>query len=215
MITIRICMKVTNEPPKRTPIVAQIDTDGSETGPVFTDRTGTARFDLPAASGKVRASGVERYHGRLDGEILIDLWSITQSGVDSAGTPRDSPVGSNAYPGMTTRCIRVGEREILTDSEGYLVDPGDWSEAFAKAEAAREDLELSEEHWELIRFLRGHFATHGAQATVRDMIRHFRGVRGRRRAATATCSICFPAAVRKNRVTVWLGCCAPRASTDG
>jgi tRNA 2-thiouridine synthesizing protein E len=171
-------MKVTNEPLKRTPVVVQIDEDGSTTGPVFTDRAGIARFDLPAASGKVLVSGLERYHGRLDGEVLIDLWSITQSAVDSAGTPMGSTVGSNAYPGMTTCCIRVGDLEILTDSEGYLVDPGDWSEAFAKAEAAREDLELSEEHWELIRFLREHYAMHGAQATVRDMVRHFRGVWG-------------------------------------
>ena len=79
---------------------------------------------------------------------------------------------------MTTSYIRVGDREILTDSEGYLVDPGDWSEAFAKAEADREDLELSEEPWELILFLREHYATHGAQATVRDMVRHFRGAWG-------------------------------------
>jgi tRNA 2-thiouridine synthesizing protein E len=79
---------------------------------------------------------------------------------------------------MTTRCIRVGGREVLTDGEGYLVDPGDWSEAFAKAQAAREGLELREEHWALIRFLREHYATHGTQATVRDMVRNFRGVWG-------------------------------------
>ncbi len=133
MIAVRVCMKVTKEPLKRTPVVLQIDADGSETEPVLTDRTGVARFELPPASGKILVSGVERYHGRLDGEILVDLWSITEPGNDSAGMPGEFPAGSNAYPGMTTRAVRVGDREVLTDSEGYLVDPGDWSEAFARA----------------------------------------------------------------------------------
>jgi tRNA 2-thiouridine synthesizing protein E len=74
--------------------------------------------------------------------------------------------------------VRVGNREILTDSEGYLVDPADWSEEFARTQAALEGLELGAEHWEAIRFLREHYARHGSQAAVRDMIRHFRKVWG-------------------------------------
>jgi tRNA 2-thiouridine synthesizing protein E len=68
----------------------------------------------------------------------------------------------------------VGGRQIDTDSEGYLVDPADWSEDFVRAQAAAEQLQLTAEHWELIRYLRAHYARHGTQATVRDMIRHFR-----------------------------------------
>jgi len=178
MIAVKVFIKVTNEPLKRTPVVLHMDTDGSETEPVLTDRTGVARFELPPSTGRVLVSGIERYHGRLDGEILVDLWSITQSGNDSAGMPGEFPAGSNAYPGMTTRGVQVGEREILTDGEGYLVNPGDWSEGFASARAALEDLALNAEHWEVIRFLRAHYAKHGTQAAVRDMIRHFREVWG-------------------------------------
>jgi len=68
----------------------------------------------------------------------------------------------------------VDGRTILTDSEGYLVDPADWSEAFVKIQAAHEGLALTAEHWEVIRFLRKQYAEHGYQASVRDMIRHFR-----------------------------------------
>lgn len=178
MIAVKVCMKVSKEPLKRTPVVLQLDADGSESGPVLTDRSGVARFELPPASGKILVSGVERYHGRLDGEILIDLWSITQSGNDSAGMPGEFPAGSNAYPGMTTRAVRVGDRDILTDGEGYLVDPADWSEGFARAQAALEGLELNAEHWEVIRLLREQYARQGTQMTVRDMIRHFRKVWG-------------------------------------
>jgi len=176
MIAVRVVMKLTNEPLKRTPVLLLMDADDHEMGPVLTDRAGVALFDLPPGSGKVLVSGVERFHGRLDGEILVGLWSITQSANDSAGTPGEFPAGSNAYPGMTTRSVEVAGRTILTDSEGYLVDPVDWSETFTKARAALEGLVLTAEHWEVIRFLRDYYADRGHQASVRDMIRHFRAV---------------------------------------
>jgi len=192
MIAVRVCMKVTNEPLKRTPVVLQIDADGSETEPVLTDRAGVARFELPPASGKVLVSGVERFHGRLAGEILVDLWSITQSGNDSAGMPGEFPAGSNAYPGMTTCSVRVGDRDVLTDGEGYLLDPADWSEGFARAQAGLEGLDLHAEHWEVIRLLRDRYANRGTQATVRDMIRHFRQVWGAEKGTSGYLHKLFP-----------------------
>lgn len=72
-----------------------------------------------------------------------------------------------------TRVLHVEGRAIETDSEGYLRRLDDWSEAFAKALARQEGLELTDEHWEVIRFLRAHFHEHGVQAQVRVMLRHF------------------------------------------
>lgn len=178
MVAVKVCMKLSQQPLKRTPVVLRMDADGVETPPVLTDRAGVARFDVPATSGKVLISGVERYHGRLEGDIAVELWSITQSGSESEGTPGSFPSGSNAYPSMSTRSLRVEGREVLTDSEGYLVNPSDWSEDFVRMQAASEGLELTSEHWEVIRHLRASFARKGTQATVRDMIRHFRGVWG-------------------------------------
>ncbi|MBS1179275.1 MAG: DsrC family protein [Proteobacteria bacterium] len=71
------------------------------------------------------------------------------------------------------RWLRVGSREIETDSEGYLRNLDDWSEDFVRAQARAEGLELTDEHWQLIRFLREYYAEHGVQAQVRAMIRHF------------------------------------------
>jgi tRNA 2-thiouridine synthesizing protein E len=178
MIAVRVFMRVTKEPLKRTPVVLRMDAGDMQFGPVLTDRGGVATFDLPVGSGKVLVSGVERFHGRLDGEIEIGLWSITQSGNESAGAPDRLSGGSNAYPGMSTRQVQLDDRTVLTDSEGYLVNPGDWSEGFADAQARIEGLTLNAEHWEVIRHLREHFARHGSQATVRDMIKHFRKVWG-------------------------------------
>lgn len=192
MIAVRVCMKITKEPLKRTPVVLRLDLDGSETEPVLTDRAGVARFEIPPGTGGVLVSGVERYHGRLGGEILVDLWTISQSGNDSAGMPGEFPSGSNAYPGMTMRPVRVGDRKILTDSEGYLVDPADWSEGFARAQAELEGLVLNAEHWEVIRALRDHYAGHGTQMAVREMIRYFRRVWGAERGTSRYLHKLFP-----------------------
>ncbi len=71
------------------------------------------------------------------------------------------------------RRLCVGAREVETDSEGYLRCLDDWSEDFVRAQAQAEGLKLSDEHWQLIRFLREYYAEHGVQAQVRAMIRHF------------------------------------------
>lgn len=75
-------------------------------------------------------------------------------------------------PNLTVK-LEVRGNKIETDSEGYLRNLGDWSEEFARAQARREGLELTDEHWELIHFLRKHFQERGVQPQVRAMIRHF------------------------------------------
>jgi tRNA 2-thiouridine synthesizing protein E len=71
------------------------------------------------------------------------------------------------------RILMVNGRPVETDSEGYLRNQGDWSEDFVRALAAQEELILSDEHWQLVRYLREYYAEHGVQAQVRAMIQHF------------------------------------------
>ena len=77
-----------------------------------------------------------------------------------------------------TREIRVGEEVVLTDSEGYIQDLDQWSEAFALALAAQEGLTLTDEHWDVIHFIRTYYQEHSVQAQVRTMIKHFAKVWG-------------------------------------
>lgn len=172
MITVRVVMKLDQMPLKRTPVAVQLDADGV-LHQSSTDRLGIAGFDLPPGSGKVLVEGVERYHGHLDDRVKIELWSITQAPDESVGAPGELPSGSNAYPGMTTRTLLVDGRALTTDSEGYLVDPGEWSEGFVRALAAEEGLSLTDTHWEVVRYLRKCYAASGRQASVRDMVKHF------------------------------------------
>lgn len=175
MLRIHASIKFTNEPIKRTPIVIYLDTDPEHPIEGATDRSGTAIFDIPPASGKILVNGTARYHGHLEGDVEISLWSPTDADtVSESGTPGGGESGSIAYPGMQTRAIMVDGGEIQTDSEGYLVNLGDWSEAFVRAEAEHEDLDLTNEVWEVIRFLRDFYEQHGIQANVREIIKHFR-----------------------------------------
>lgn len=43
------------------------------------------------------------------------------------------------------------------DEEGYLVDPDAWTEEIGRALAAREGIALTEEHWAVLRFMRGFY----------------------------------------------------------
>ena len=86
----------------------------------------------------------------------------------------------------------VGSRAVPTDSEGYLLDLNDWSEDFARALARQEGLELTAAHWEVIHFLRQHWQSHGVQAQVRVMIRHFTHAWGAQRGSNHHLHEMFP-----------------------
>lgn len=74
---------------------------------------------------------------------------------------------------LHTKAVMVNGKEVLTDSEGYLKNLDDWSEDFACALAAQEGVELTDEHWQIIHYLRAYYEEHCVQAQVRTMIKHF------------------------------------------
>ncbi len=59
--------------------------------------------------------------------------------------------------------VRIfGEREIVFDSEGFFNDFIDWTEEIFTVLAGESGLtELSEKHWQVVRFLRKFYAGHG------------------------------------------------------
>lgn len=79
----------------------------------------------------------------------------------------------DAYRETAAREILVNGRGIPVDAEGYLIHLDDWSEEFARVLAREEALELTDEHWEVIRFIRDFHQEHQVQPQVRVMIRHF------------------------------------------
>ena len=53
--------------------------------------------------------------------------------------------------------IEVNGKTLETDEEGYLANLNDWEKDVATVMAKEEDLELSDDHWEIINFLREYY----------------------------------------------------------
>ena len=58
-----------------------------------------------------------------------------------------------------------------TDDEGYLIDPADWSEQLAVALAEQENIELTDAHWDALRFMREFYQEHQVIPDVRFVVR--------------------------------------------
>lgn len=61
--------------------------------------------------------------------------------------------------------------EIETDSEGYLKDTTQWSEAMADVIAAQEGITLAVEHWEVVRFVRGFYLEFNTSPAIRMLVK--------------------------------------------
>ena len=61
--------------------------------------------------------------------------------------------------------------EIETDSEGYLKDTTLWSEGLATVIAANEGIELSPEHWEVVRFVREFYLKFNTSPAIRMLVK--------------------------------------------
>ena len=58
-------------------------------------------------------------------------------------------------------------REIQVNDEGFLTQYDEWNEELAEVLAKNIDIDLTDEHWKVIRFLREDFKTQGETPTTR------------------------------------------------
>jgi tRNA 2-thiouridine synthesizing protein E len=56
---------------------------------------------------------------------------------------------------------------IHVTDEGFLTEYDEWNEDLAKVLAIQIGIDLTDEHWKVLRFLREDFATQGETATAR------------------------------------------------
>jgi tRNA 2-thiouridine synthesizing protein E len=66
---------------------------------------------------------------------------------------------------MTTTTIEG--RTVHVNDEGFLTDPAEWDEQLATSLAAQIGINLTEEHWKAIRFLRADYTSQGETPTLR------------------------------------------------
>jgi len=58
-----------------------------------------------------------------------------------------------------------------TDPNGYLLRLDDWSENIAAVIAESESIQLTEDHWEIINFLRRYYSDFGIAPNVRTLMK--------------------------------------------
>ena len=62
---------------------------------------------------------------------------------------------------------QLNGHEIHVDAEGFMTEYDEWDEDLAKSLAAQIGIDLTDEHWKVIRFLRDDYKTQGETATTR------------------------------------------------
>lgn len=67
--------------------------------------------------------------------------------------------------------IEINGRYLETDEEGYLRNISDWTPEVAELMSRMDGLELSEDHWEIIHFLRNYYDEFHVAPAVRILTR--------------------------------------------
>lgn len=65
--------------------------------------------------------------------------------------------------------MQFNNQTIELDQHGYLKDHQQWSEALAPTLAAQDSIELTEAHWEVIRFVRAFYLKFNTSPAIRAL----------------------------------------------
>ena len=63
--------------------------------------------------------------------------------------------------------LQVNGKTLDTDEEGYLANLSDWEPEVAQAMAEADECDLSDNHWEVIKFLRSYYEEYQIAPAVR------------------------------------------------
>jgi len=66
--------------------------------------------------------------------------------------------------------------ELATDADGYLLEPSMDDDVVAMI-AAAEGIELTDAHWEVVRYLRDEYQANGHTPNFRNMLKGFQAIR--------------------------------------
>lgn len=79
---------------------------------------------------------------------------------------------------MKSSSLEFNGTLIDIDNEGFLLDPDDWSEELALAIASQFELELSDQHNEIISFIRSYFQASETVPEARKVLKHMKKLWG-------------------------------------
>lgn len=104
--------------------------------------------------------------------------------------------------------------QVKTDDEGYLVDPEEWSPEIAERLARTEGLQLGDEHWKIVAFMRAYYEEHRIAADARFVVKFLADENGYGRKAQKRLFELFPYGYVKQACKI-AGMKRPRAWSTG
>jgi tRNA 2-thiouridine synthesizing protein E len=84
------------------------------------------------------------------------------------------------------------DSSITLDKKGYLENLVDWTPEVAAAIAARENITLTEAHWEVITLLRNFYSEHGLSPMMRVLVKQMKIVHGAEKGTSMYLMRLFP-----------------------
>ncbi len=93
--------------------------------------------------------------------------------------------------------LDVAGKSYEVDEEGYLMDWQEWSEDVAGAMAKEDGLDLSEEHWNVIKFLRTYFEKYQIAPMIKILTKELAKTYGKEKGNTKYLYELYPAGPAK------------------
>ncbi|MBQ4832475.1 TusE/DsrC/DsvC family sulfur relay protein [Pseudoalteromonas sp. MMG010] len=67
--------------------------------------------------------------------------------------------------------LEINNTPVATDKQGYLLDHTLWTEELALLLADQENITLTEQHWEVILFVRNFYIEYGTSPAIRMLVK--------------------------------------------
>ena len=93
--------------------------------------------------------------------------------------------------------LDVEGKSYEVDEEGYLADWQEWTDAIAGVMAKEDGLELTEEHWNVINFLRSYFEKYQIAPMIKILTKELAKTYGKERGNTKYLYELYPAGPAK------------------
>lgn len=88
--------------------------------------------------------------------------------------------------------LKFNQQDIELDKQGYLINYQDWQEDLAPIIATRDDIELTEAHWEVIRFVRQFYLEYNTSPAIRALTKAMKAEFGPEKASSRYLYKLFP-----------------------
>ncbi|NOZ70059.1 MAG: TusE/DsrC/DsvC family sulfur relay protein [Deferribacteres bacterium] len=88
-------------------------------------------------------------------------------------------------------------KQYEVDEEGYLIDWSVWTEGMAEVMAKQDGIELTDEHWEIIRFLRSYFEKYQIAPMIKILTKEIAKTMGKEKGNTKYLYELYPAGPAK------------------